>query len=109
MPATDFEEFVNYKGVEPDPEVYTSILGFRDCGFLKEFDTLQDCRDFLGADPVLSKFGCIVQERRNHVTGVVKVKRRIILDTKQSKVKYGTRCGYRSVLPRVTDAIFWCT
>ena len=40
------------------------------------------------------------------MTGGVKVKRRIILDTKQSKVKYGTHCGYRSVLPRVTDAIF---
>ena len=26
-PATDFEEFVNYKGVETDPEVYNTILG----------------------------------------------------------------------------------
>ena len=59
-----------------------------------------------GSDPVLSKFGCVVQERRNHITGKVKIKRRVILDTKQSKVKFGTNCGYRSVLPRVSDAIF---
>ena len=60
VPATDFEEVVTYKGVETDPEVYNTILGFRDCRFLEEFDTLQECRDCLGADPVLSKFGCIV-------------------------------------------------
>ena len=55
---------------------------------------------------MLSKFGCVVQERRNHVTGEMKTKRRIIVDTKQSRVKHGTQCGHRSALPQVTDAVF---
>ena len=37
---------------------------------------------------------------------LVKIKMRIILDTKQSEVKLGTVCMYRSILPRVADAVF---
>ena len=55
-----------------------TIMGYRDAGFLKECMTLQECKDFSGADPVLSRFGCVIQEKKNYVTGEIKVKRRII-------------------------------
>ena len=74
VPHTDFEGFVNDKGVETELEAYNTILGYRDCGFMKELDTFECCWWYLGSDPVLSKFGCAIQERRNHITGEDKIK-----------------------------------
>ena len=103
--ATDLSAFENYEGVETNEDAATAIQGYVDKGYLKQFDTYDDAKGYLGAEPTLSKLGCIVKDKVNHVTGVITKKTRIILDCKQSQVsKYASRT-HKSVLPRVSDAI----
>jgi hypothetical protein len=85
LPYTDFDSFVNYQGVELDPEIFGVIEGYRDAGYLMEFDSLRDCEKYLGGRPILSKFGCVTRERVDYTTGETHVKRRIIMDSKQSE------------------------
>ena len=68
-------------------------------GYLKKFNTLEEVKKYLGADPVLSRFGCIVRIKDG------RTKKRIILDLKQSKVTSGTRKRWRVMLPRLVDLI----
>ena len=103
--TTDLENFHNYSGVEDNDEAVKAIHGYRDKGYLMEFNTIEEATDSLGHQPTLSKLGCIVKERKNPETGEVTTKTRIILDCKQSMVsKYAAR-SYKSALPRVSDAV----
>jgi hypothetical protein len=103
--ATDFETFANYQGVEDSADAVAAIQGYRDKGYLKEFKDLDSLRSHLGAEPVLSKLGCIVKEKVNVESGAITKKTRIILDCKQSGVsKYAAR-RHKSVLPRISDAV----
>ncbi len=102
---SDYLRFVNHAGLEEDNDAVELIHGFRDKGYLREFDTLEQCREYLGADPILSKFGCVTRERINSLTGEKSVKKRIILDPTESLVTAASARTFRIVLPRVTDAI----
>ena len=96
---TDFDQFHNYNGLEEDDEAFAQIERFadKDHQYLLKFGTLQECREYLGADPVLSRFGVIERVRAG------KLKRRVILDLKQSMVTHATRKTHRVVLPRLLD------
>jgi hypothetical protein len=96
----DPEGFTNYQGIDDDPEVFAEVEEFARKGYLKRFDDAQSCTRFLGAPPVVSRFGAITKIR-NGIT-----KRRIILDVKQSRVKECTRKVHRVPLPRATDVAF---
>lgn len=93
----DADGFVNYKGIDEDQVVAEQIAKYRDLGYLQEFDSYERCRNYLGGEPVLSRFGLVVR------TKMGKTKKRLILDVKQSQVKYSTRRTHRVPLPRGTD------
>ena len=105
-PDTVYDEFANYSGVEDTAEVYRVIEDYRDKGYVIQYDTLDEVTSYLGGKPTLSKFGCIQREKMNPDTGEVKIKRCIIMDSKQSRVKHATRLRHKAVLPRATDVIY---
>eukprot|EP00435_Cladocopium_sp_Y103_P032334 s1069_g8.t1 len=103
--TTDYESFVNYSGVEENEDAYTAIQSYAEKGYLKVFDTLAQLEQHVGAKPTLSKIGCIIKQKVNHLTGTVTNKTRIILDCKRSMVSKVATRTHKSVLPRVSDAI----
>ena len=103
--ATDFDTFSNYQGVEGNADAISAIHGYRDKGYLLEFENLESLKLHLGAEPILSKLGCIVKEKVNAETGVTTKKTRIILDCKQSLVSHYASRKHKSVLPRISDAV----
>ncbi len=98
--ATDFDGFVNYSGIEEDDDLAEQMQGYADSGFVKVFRDLRSCSEYLGGKPVLSRLGCVVKERFG------KIKKRVIVDSKQSGVSRTASLGFRSVLPRVLDLVF---
>ena len=102
---TDFEGFENYLGVESSEEAKAAIKSYADKGYIREFATLNELRQHLGAEPILSKLGCIVRSKTNPVTNVVTTKTRIILDCRRSQVSSAAARTHKSVLPRTSDAI----
>jgi hypothetical protein len=99
---TDFQGFSNYSGVDEQDLVSKELDGFaeRSPSFLHRTDSLEEARKFLeGEDPVLSKFAVLERIRKG------KVKRRVILDIKESGIRASTKRGYRILLPRTIDAI----
>ena len=101
---TDFDTFENYEGVESNPAAKRAIQGYIDKGYLQPFDTLDECIAALGGEPVLSRLGCISTTKISP-EGLKVEKHRIILDAKQSSVTAATSRKFRSVLPRLTDAV----
>ena len=67
---------------------------------MKAFDSLPECEEYLEGTPVLSLFGQVTKVRFG------KLKRRLILDVRQSRVKEGTRKVHRVPLPRATDVVY---
>ena len=63
------------------------------------FDTLQQARDYLKDDPVISKLGAVVKETLNDKGEWVK-KAQIIVDANQSGISKRARRTHRSTLPR---------
>ena len=98
--STEWTDFQNYVGVESDPEALAIIDEYVSRGWLKEFDSHQSLSDYLGDEPVFSKFACICKSRADGT-----VKRRIIMDSKRSMVTEASRKQYKSVLPCVTDLL----
>ena len=96
----DVEIFRNYAGMDEDENVWSQVHEFVEKGFLKAFDSLPECEEYLGGTPVLSRFGQVTKVRFG------KLKRRLILDVKQSRVKEGTRKVHRVPLPRATDVVY---
>ena len=96
----DVEWFTNYAGVDSDDGVFQQIQEFEAKGFLKGFDTLEACTEYLGETPHLSRFGVVTKVRQG------RVKRRVILDVKQSRVKECTAKVHRVPLPRITDVVY---
>ena len=103
--ATDYETFENYSGVEENAEAFEAIESYWKKGYLAKFGSLQELEQFVGSKPILSKIGCIVKQKTNHVTGITTTKTRIILDCKRSQVSRAADRTHKSVLPRVSDAI----
>ena len=69
-------------------------------GFLTPVHSLDECRQLVGGEPVVSKFGLVVKEKAG------KIKRRLILDSKESTVTWCARKNHCIILPRVTDLVY---
>ena len=91
--------FANYNGVEEDDLVLAELQRLEGRRWLRSFDNLAETQKYLEADPVLSKIGVIVTQRLG------KVKRRLVIDAKQSKVSAASRKFQRVSLPRITDVV----
>ena len=96
--ATDPELFRNYASVESDSDAMAIIQQYVSNGWLKSFGTHEALERFVGSPAILNRFACIVKERTDGT-----IKRRIIMDSKQSGVTNATRKQYRAELPRQTD------
>ena len=92
-------DLVNYEGLEESEEAAAEIAKHANAGRLRVCDSLDKVKEFLGADPVVSKLGLIVKTK----AGVTK--RRLILDAKESKVSLATAREERIVNPKVLDAV----
>ena len=103
--STDYANFVNYEGVETNQDASAAIGEYHRKGYLERFESLADTQRYLGDNPVLSKLGCIVKEKMNWETGMKVKKTRIILDCKRSQVSKFASRQFKSVLPRVSDAV----
>ena len=68
-------------------------------GWVRKFNSLQDCTAYLGEEPLLSKLGLIVKERNR------RAKKRIILDAKASGVSAVASTVERILLPRILDLV----
>ena len=98
--ATDFDNFPNYAGVDSDDIASNEVVRHEGLGHVKVFDSLDELRLFLkGEEPVLNKIGLIIKTRAGEV------KKRMILDTKQSRIKQCSAKYQRVLLPRVLDTI----
>ena len=96
----DPETFTNYDGFDDDQEAVEEILKFKDKQYLKEFDSLADLKTYFnGKDPILSRFGCITRTKNG------RLKKRIILDLKQSNITKCTKRKWRAILPRMMDLV----
>ena len=102
--STDYQTFQNYEGVEEDDEALNTLEGYHEKGYLQKFQTLEQVRDAVKGEPVLSKLGCIRKEKIND-DGQLIVKTRVILDCKRSCVSRVAQRTHKAVLPRVTDTI----
>eukprot|EP00435_Cladocopium_sp_Y103_P033053 s1409_g8.t1 len=103
--VTEYDTFANYSGVEDNEEATKALESYAEKGYLMKFGNLRDLEMFLGEKPILSKIGCIVKQKVNHVTGATTTKTRIILDCKASQVSLSADRTHKSVLPRVSDAV----
>ena len=82
----DPAERMSYASVEEDDHALSELVRLCAAGFVKKFATLDLCTEFLGCAPVVSKFGLVIKEKPSGI------KRRLILDAKESGV---TRCARR--------------
>ena len=98
--ASDPQSFVNYKGVEEDPEAVEILDTYIRRGWLHEFRTLSQLTSYVGGDPVFNKFASIIKQKPDG-----SVKRRIIMDSNQWSVTAASRKMYKAVLTRATDLV----
>ena len=92
----------SYDSVECDDHALDELHRLVDKGFVKKVSTLEECKAALnGETPVVSKFGMVEKKVQGKV-----VKRRLILDAKESGVTQCGRKNERIMLPSVVDAIF---
>eukprot|EP00971_Amphidinium_carterae_P270593 5369262-Amphidinium_carterae.1 len=91
--------FENFKGCDQDEKAKPSIMEYSDLGYLGVYPDWQSCRQALGCEPCVSRFGVLVQEKEG------RVKRRVILGAERSGVSDATHCRYRVELPRATDVV----
>eukprot|EP00439_Symbiodinium_sp_Y106_P060007 s2027_g8.t2 len=96
----DPEGHVNYTSVEGVPEAQPEVQRLIDTGFVKVFDNLRDCENWLGGKPLTSKLAMVTKTRADG-----SVKRRLILDCRESKANQLAAKGGRILLPRPTDVI----
>ena len=97
--ATAYDEFQNYVGVEGDEAAEEEISKHLQAGHLRAYNSVRELADALGEDPVLSKIGVISRTRAG------KIKKRVILDTWESFLRWASEKGQRVLLPRLLDAI----
>ena len=95
------EDFSNYPGFEVDDGAVNEVLAYakRDPPFLLELDSWDEVVQYLGSEPILSRFGVLKRWKGG------RLKKRVVLDVKESRVTCITRRTHRVVLPRISDAI----
>ena len=69
-----------------DPHAADEIQRLVDTGFVKAFDSLEECEAWLGGTPLTSKLALVTKERADG-----NLKRRLILDCRESNSK-GRTC-----------------
>lgn len=89
----------NYTSVDDDPAAGPEVERLIETGFVQAFSTHDELSKWLGGPPHLSKLGMITKEKDG------RVKRRLILDCKESGVNRLARSGGRLILPRVSDIV----
>ena len=99
---SDLDVFVNYTGVDSDPDVFGVIQAYRELRHFREFYDLASLRNYLGAEPVLTKVGFVKKTKVNPNTLVETVKTRIIVDSLESKVSLAAKRTHKSNLPSAT-------
>ena len=92
-------DLVNYEGLEESEEAAAEIAKHATAGRRRVYDSLDKVKEFLGADPVVSKLGLIVKTK----AGIAK--RRLIQNAKESTVSLATAREERTVNPEVLDAV----
>ena len=102
----DEETFVNYKGVDQDPDAIEAISTYISKGYLQSHDSWESVCKELGHEPVLSKVGVVKRKKVDHLTKEVTEKTRIIVDSKESKVTAASKRSHRTVLPGIIHAVF---
>jgi hypothetical protein len=91
----------SYQSVEDDDYAWDEVQRLVQKGFLAEARNLSECKSILNGDtPVVSKFGMVIKEKGG------KVKRRLILDAKESGITNCGRKNERIILPTVVDLVF---
>ena len=90
----------NYKSVEDDPMALVEIQRLIDTGYVKTFDDLDACQEWLGGTPLTSKLAMVTKVRPDGTT-----KRRLILDCRESGANLLAQKGGRVQLPRPTDLV----
>ncbi|CAK0891828.1 unnamed protein product [Prorocentrum cordatum] len=91
--------FHNYSSVDGDPEAKPEIDRLKTSSYVTTFKSYKEACAWLGAKPNVSKLGMITKVKNG------KIKRRLILDCKQSGVNATARQRQRIVLPRLSDVI----
>ena len=94
------EHFHNYSDVEESAAVQGEFARLLAAGHLLPFDSLEEVEGYLEAQAVLSRIGHI-QKIRNG-----KLKSRIVIDSKRSRVSRAARRFDRCQLPRLTDVVW---
>ena len=97
MLHTDMDEFKPYTSVETDEDAWQEVLRLTGRRWLKKLATHREVVEFLGEEPVLSKFGLVVKVRFD------RIKKRLILDSKASGVSSEASKLERVLLPRMLD------
>ena len=95
------EDFSNYPSFEVDDEAVNEVLAYakRDLPFLLEMDSWDEVVQYLGSEPILSRFGVLKRWKGG------RLKKRVVLDVKESRVTSVTRRTHRVVLARISDAL----
>jgi hypothetical protein len=92
--ARDDNEFENDRNIDTDPVASEELNLFADKGYLERHKTLRQCSAKLGGRAIISKFRLLKRMRAK------KVKLRIILDLKESRITCHSAKTCRVVLPR---------
>jgi hypothetical protein len=94
-------EFINYPGIEQDEDVAGELKRLVEPTnkYALVFDSWEEVCAYLKSQPILSKIGAIKKMRNG------KLKVRMVVDSKQSKVSRATRKFERTLLPRILDAV----
>ena len=90
----------NYKSVDADVVAVPEIHRLINSGYVKTFEDLQSCTSWLGGSPLTSKLAMVSKERADGT-----IKRRLILDCRESGANLLAQKGGRVQLPRPTDLI----
>ena len=93
------ERFAGYPDMDNDDAAVDEIKGYVKKGYLAKFDTYRELCEFVGGEPVFSKF-CVLERLK-----AGRLKRRLILDFKRSLVTFRTKQSFRVILPRVSDLL----
>ena len=102
---TDTNTFANYDGVEDESDVANALQRYREAGYFKCCNSLSETETILGAKPILLKHGCVKKTRVNPATGASSTKKRLIVNSKQSRVTAASKRIHKSNLSTITNNV----
>ena len=92
-------DFCNYQRVEGDEDVAAELERHIKNKFARRFKSLAPAREYLNADPILSKIGVVKKLRGG------KWKIRMVIESERSGVSKATRKIEPTQLPRALDVV----